>query len=217
MTTPDYSEKGFPLQAWPIVWFFVRFMAIFVVLTVPWPGLPRAYAPLYRAGANAVFAHFGFDGMVEVRAVANGDPDRDTEFVLRNVRTQSKYVFAGTTLKGYQPTAYILALILATPIPWSRRWRAAFWGLALVTVYACTRLCVFLLFVFSGDNALALFSLGPVARHALDFVYWVVVESSAGWLLVPLPIWVFLCFRGSGWPVEPCSPPQRPNLPKNPQ
>lgn len=198
MTTQEYSDIGLPLHAWPIVWFFVRFMAIFVVLTLPWPGLPRAYAPLYRAGASAIFAQFGSDGIVEVRAAAGGDPDRDTEFVLRNVRTQSKYVFAGTTLKGYQPTAYVLALILATPIPWTRRWRVAVWGLALVTVYACMRLGVFLLFVFSEDNALALFSPGALARHAIDFVYWVVVESSAGWLLIPLPIWALLCFRRIG-------------------
>lgn len=203
MTTQDYSDEGLPLHAWPVVVFFARFMAIFVVLTIPWPGLPRAYAPLYRAGASAIFAQFGSDGIVEVRAAANGDPDRDMEFILRNVRTQSKYVFAGTSLKGYQPTAYILALILATPIPWTRRWRAAFWGLVLVTVYVCLRLGVFLVFAFSRDNALALFSLGPVARHALDFIYWAVVESLAGWLLVPLPIWALLCFRRSNWPVQP--------------
>ena len=52
---------------------------------------------------------------------------------------------------------------------------------------------VFLVFAFSRANDLAVFNLGPTARSAIEYVYWVVGESFAGWLLVPLPIWALVC------------------------
>ena len=168
---------------------------IFVVLTAPWPGLPAAYAPVYRAGVNLLFARFGSSGAVEVRRSTRQDPDHDTELVLSNWRTGAEYVFAGSSLKGYKPTAFVLALILATPIPWGRRWRAALWGMVCVTAYSALRMAVFLATAFSGDNSLALFAPGPVGKGALDYLSWVVVDSFTGWLILPLPIWALVCFR----------------------
>jgi hypothetical protein len=174
-------------------------MVIFVVLTAPWPGLADAYAPLYRAGGNILFARFGSSGNVELRPSTEGDPERNTEFVLTNWRTDARFVFTGSSSKGYMPTAFVLALIVATPAPWRRRWRAVLWGLACVTVYAALRMAVFLVAAFSEDNGLAVFTLGPLAKSALDYLFWIVVDSFAGWLILPLPIWALLCFRRKDW------------------
>ena len=182
-----------------VVGFFVRFMAIFVVLTAPWPGLPQAYAPAYRAAGNLLFASFGADGTVELRPSTRDDPDRDTEFALANWQTDAESVFVGSSLKGYKPTAFVLALILATPIPWRRRWRALLWGTVCITVYAALRTTVFLVAVFSEDNDLAVLTLGPISKTALDYIYWVVVDSFAGWLILPLPIWALVSFRRQDW------------------
>ena len=206
MAEQDRVDGNFAMGAKPIVGFFIRFMVLFVVLTAPWPGLPQVYAPLYRAVGNALFVRFG-SGSVQLQSTGQTDPDRDTQFVLRNRNNGAEYVFRGTSLKGYQPTAFLFCLILATPIPWSRRWRGLLWGLAIVSVYAVLRTALFLLFAFSEGNhlvqnmsesgSLALFSLGPFGRFVLEYLYWVFVESFAGWLLVPLPIWVLVCFRRS--------------------
>ncbi len=187
------------LRSRHVVAFFVRFMVIFVVLMAPWPGLPRAYAPGYRAAGNLLFGSFGSAGSVDLRPSTRQDPDRDTEFALANWETDAEYVFAGSSLKGYKPTAFVLALILATPIPWRRRWRALLWGMVCITLYVALRTAVFLAAVFTEDNGLAVLTLGPISKGALDYVYWVVVDSFAGWLILPLPIWALVSFRRQDW------------------
>lgn len=203
-------DGDFAMGAKPILGFLIRFMVLFVVMTAPWPGLPRVYAPVYRAVGNALFVRFGSSGAVRLQSSGQQDPDRDTDFVLTNRDNGSEYVFAGTSLKGYQPTAFLFCLILATPIPWSRRWRALLWGLAIVSVYAALRATLFLFYAFSEGNhlvqamsensTLPIFTPGPFGKSVLEYLYWVFVESFAGWMIVPLPIWALVCFwRGDWW------------------
>lgn len=178
--------------------FLARFVIVFGLLMAPWPGVFRAYAPAYRATGNLLFGSFGTQGTVQLRDAARRDPHHDTELVLRNWQTDAEKVYAGSSMKAYEPTAFLTALILATPIPWRRRWRAAAWGLGIVCVYAALRTGVFLLFAFSGNDDLAVFSPGPLGRSVISFLYWVLGESYAGSLIVPLPIWAFLCFWNGG-------------------
>jgi len=178
-----------------IAGFLGRFILVFVLLMAPWPGLKDGYAAFYRAAGNSLFTRFGDDGRVHFRSSTRPDPDRNLEVVLKNWRTGSEYVFAGTSAKGYNPTAFVVALILATPIPWRRRLRALLWGLVSVNVYVALRILLFLVVAFSGDNALALFTPGPLGQGILDYLNWVVVESFAGALLLPLPIWILVSFK----------------------
>ncbi|MCH9035377.1 MAG: hypothetical protein IID42_12890 [Planctomycetes bacterium] len=204
MANQERLDGDFAMGAKPVVGFFIRFMVLFVVLTAPWPGLPKVYAPIYRAVGNVLFVRFGSGGAVRLQSSGWQDSAYDTNFVLTNRNNGAEYVFRGTSLKGYQPTAFLFCLILATPIPWSRRWRGLLWGLAIVSVYAALRAALFLFFAFSEGNhlvqdmsesgSLALFTLGPFGRSVLEYLYWVFVESFAGWLFVPLPIWALVCF-----------------------
>ncbi len=143
------------LKRKPIAGFFVRFLIVYAALMAPWPVVRDSYAALYRAGCNALFARFGSDGAVRLRPLGKPIAKHDTEFALTNRRTGAEYTFAGSSLQGYNPTAFVVALILATPIPWSRRWRAVLWGLLWVNVYVALRVVVFLVMAYSGDNSLA--------------------------------------------------------------
>ena len=187
------------MQARRIGGFFLRLLVIFVVLIVLWPGLKKAYGSFFQAGGNVLFTRFGSEGRVHFGPLTPVAPDGDTEVTLRNRRTQadSTYVVDSRTL-GYKPTVFMLALILATPIPWPRRLWAVLWGFLLINVYVALRVGVFLLTVFSGNDNLALFSPGPTARSVLDYLYWILVGSFAG-LLLPLPIWVVVSFRRRDW------------------
>ena len=225
ITEPDVEEQEglnrvFGTGTKPIVGFFLRFMVLFVVLTAPWPGFSQAYAPVYRAVGNTLFGRIGYGGDVHLRSSGGQDPHRDTDFVLKNMNNGAEYVFGGTSLKGYRPTAFLCCLILATPMRWSRRWRALLWGLAIVSVYVALRTALFLLFAFSegnhlvqnmnGGGSLAIFSIGPFGRMVLDYLYRVFVESFAGWLFAPLPIWALVCFwRSDRWTKSTAERPPR--------
>ena len=183
-----------------IAGFFALSLVAFALLMAPWPGVQEAYGAGFRAVGNALFAWFGPAGTVHFGPISTVDPDRDMELLLRNRLNGAEYTFTGSArLQGYKPTAFVLALTLATPIPWRRRWWALLWVFLLVNVYVALRVVVFLLAAFSGDNSLALFTLGPFGKSALDYLHWVVVTSFAGWLILPLPIWAFVSLRREDW------------------
>jgi hypothetical protein len=185
-------------------WFFVQFLFVFVILMAPLPGLARAYGACFRAGCNVLFARFGSDGSVRCRPSVSGGPENDLACTLVNRRTGAEYTFAGgSRLQGYKPTAFILALTLATPIPWRRRIRAVLWASLLVNVYVAVRMAVFLLVAFSGDNSLALFTPGPFWKGVLTYLNWVVVVSYAGWLVLPLLIWLVVVCACRQWRPAP--------------
>ena len=183
--------------------FFLRFLVVFVLVMAPWPVVGDVYAAFFRAGGNLLFSSFGSEGRVQFRRLSDREPPHaaeDTDMILVNRRTRAESVFsAGSRQQGYKPTAFVLALILATPIPWARRLRAALWGLLCVNVYVAFRVAVLLAGAFSGNNKLALFTPGPVAGFVLDYIGWVVVASYAGWLILPLGIWVLVTFRLRDW------------------
>ena len=98
-------------------------------------------------------------------------------------------------LTGYLPTAEVIALILALPIPWSRRWKALFWGLVLVNGFVVLRLEITLLYWFSGDRPFALYSPGPFWSEVLVGAREVVVVSPMLTFAVPVFIWILVTFR----------------------
>jgi hypothetical protein len=183
----------------PALGFLLRFLVVFVLLMAPWPGWRGTYATGFSTVANLLFARFGNDGIVHFKP-AQPDKAHDLEIVLRNRSNNTEYVFEGSArLQGYKPMAFALALTLASPIPWRRRGRAAVWVLLLIHVYVVCRVLIFLLAAFSGDNTLALFWPGAWVRGLLDFLHWLVVISFAGWLILPLPIWILATFHRADW------------------
>ncbi len=183
-----------------ILRFLGRFFLFFILLMAPWPALHDIYGSMFRTGCNVVLSRFGPHGEVRWSPLMVSDNQHDTELVLIDRQTRRARRVAGDSrLYGYLPTAYILCLILATPMPTRRRPWAIAGGLALVHLYVLFRLLVFLGVAFTGRFGPELYTLGPVSGKILDFVHWVVVVSFAGWLIVPLPIWLVVSFRRADW------------------
>ncbi len=179
--------------------FFGRFLAVFVLLMIPWPGVGEAYGAFFRAGGNLLFSSFGTGGLVRFLPLEESDGVHDHVVHAENLQTGMAVGVRGRSrITGYQPTAYVIALIVATPLPWSRRLKALAWGLLLVNAYVAVRMLLLLLVTFSSD-ALGLFSPGAVMRTVLGFSEWVVVRSFGGSFVVPLGIWALAMFRRGDW------------------
>ncbi len=184
-------------------WFFVRFLLFllyFFLLLLPWPGLGETYGAFYRATANVLFCSFGSHGSVQVEPLDDAEHGRDMRLILENTQKQTRSITDGRTrLMGYQPTVFLVALTLATPLSWPRRWKALAWGLAGVNLYVAFRLLVLLAGAFSGDDAIAVFSPGVTLRAVLELCNWVFVVSFAGSFVVPVGIWFLATFRREDW------------------
>ncbi|MGB2987004.1 MAG: hypothetical protein WBE26_14115 [Phycisphaerae bacterium] len=177
---------------------------IYLLLMVPWPGLMDGYRACFRAGANLLFEHSSTAGSVSFKPSSSIDDMKDTTLVLvkrkpvlmRGRRITPRGEMDISSIKtGYRPTAFLIALVLVTPIPWSRRWRALLFGLVLVNVFVAFRLALRILDAFSDPTVLALFSLGPFWKDMLRKVIKVLIVAPAGWYAVPAFIWLAVTFR----------------------
>lgn len=201
----------------PLAGFLARFLLIFLLLEAPWPGLDRAYAASFRAAGNLVFGRLSPTTSVRFIERAAFSPadmppgaqlppecrTADTIVELRSRPNAAAWAVAwrpmGPAAIGYAPTAFLLALIAATPLSGARRWRALVGGLLLVNLYVCARVLLALVWAFSGHTPFALFMPGPLAWRALDTATDVLVTSFAGCYAVPVAIWLLVAVQRSDW------------------
>jgi len=206
------------LELTPIAGCCGRFLLVFIGLMAPWPGVADGYAAAFRWASQTAFSTIGSHRSVrflDLRAIQPGDlppgvaaPPAtdvlDTLVVLqsRDDPSQLALMRTGSWQLGYRPTAFLIALVLATPIPWRRRGRCLVLGLAGVTLFVALRVFLTLAMGFSGDGPIALLPLGPTARGALRFVANFVALEFEGDLVLPAVIWFAVTFRAldvPGW------------------
>ena len=178
--------------------FIVLVLIIYTLLAMPWPGVRSAYAAFYRSFANASVGVSTSAFLVYVRPLPAEDGDQDVKLGVRNRRTRrAQRIKLDSRLTGYLPTAEVLALVLATSIPWSRKWKALLWGLAGVHVFIALRLASGVLYVLSLAKPTPFFELTPLGNKAVYSIYEIAVQSPTMSFLVPAFIWILVTFRRS--------------------
>ena len=176
----------------------MRLALFYGLLAAPWPGLREVYSSVYGATANAVFGSFGPHGYVRFWPSSGGREQMDTEIFIGNKQTRaSRIAQHSARLTGYLPTAEILALILATPIPWSRRWKALLCGLLLTQGLIALRVIIVLLYGFSGDHPCALYAPGPFWGEVLAKAHKIGVVGVNFTFVAPILIYIPVTFRRS--------------------
>ena len=180
----------------------------FALLTIPWPGpwsgpapyLMSAYRWLFRGAGNTLFVRMGDGGSVALSPLGSALHESDTTLRVSNSRTgasgsgEIKSIYI-----GYRPTAFLAALILATPAPWRRRGFAMLWGLLLVGVFVTARTWVRLAVMMSNDDPLRAYDLSDWTRGLLAGVNGVLVRSPAVGYIVPALIWIIVAIRKEQW------------------
>lgn len=199
--------------------FFVFAAILYAAFMAPWPGVEGAYAKLYRGTCNVVFARFWFwpDGGVRflnIKTLQTGDlpPGAprffaigtfDTLMELRSRRAPGSmgYLRTSTRYVGYGPTAVVLALVLATPLPWRRRALALLWSFLAVNAFIVLRISLTLAAAgFAADKKYALFELGSLARGVLTRAENILSDNPTVSFVAPALIWFLLAFRQVLWP-----------------
>ena len=100
---------------------------------------------------------------------------------------------------GYAPTTLLVALILATPLPWRRRLTALFWGLVLIHAWIAFSVLLLVVHGYSGGNVIAIYDVSPSTHKALAFMREVLVKAPVIKYTVPAVIWMLVSFRRSDW------------------
>ena len=180
--------------------FLSRFALTYGLLIVPWPGFNAAYGSYFRGLGQAVFAREGERRILYFEAV----PKKlhrvlDTRIALanrdqfdRSGRGPGRYLELDTRGVGWVPTALVLALILATPVPWRRRGRALLWGLLVVHGYLL--LCV-AVYIWSNSTDLLLLTLNPFWKEVVRGLEETLLTQMGASFVEPVLIWIFVTLR----------------------
>ncbi|MFQ5491167.1 MAG: hypothetical protein ACE5GE_10630 [Phycisphaerae bacterium] len=181
----------------PLLWFFLKLVLLYALLMAPWPGLRSAYAATFRFVGRLCFTHFGQDGRVTFEPHEYAFGQTDTELILHNRRQPDTRgtVTCDSRLRGYFPTAFVIALILATPLPAKRRLRALLWGLLAVNVFVALRIALLIVQTFSGDHPGALYHPSPFWAGVLKQLVTNLCDAPASHFIIPIFIWITTTLR----------------------
>ncbi len=175
--------------------FLGRFLLFFTVLLLLWTVVGDAYGVMYRQGMTSIYSGFFPGGEVKLERLEDDGSGYDSDVVLTNVRKGFSFGRrVNSRQQGYIPTIYVVSLILATPIPWSRRLKLTMWGLLIVSLYVPLRLLPALITSFAHPD-FGIFTLGPTSQAILRVLTNTVHINFAGHFVLPIPIWFLLCFR----------------------
>ncbi|UCE60058.1 MAG: hypothetical protein JSU63_21770 [Phycisphaerales bacterium] len=205
--------------------FFV--LLFYTLLMIPWPGLQSAYSGAFRTGGDVFFRRFWAwsDGRVrfldlhseflmeDLKSVTLVDPPpgfrlppptdvMDTLMVMSNRGVPGPYGVLRTSSRpvGYWPTAWMLALILAKPMSWSRRGWALLWGLLLVHVFIVVRLSLTLANNgFGAAKSYALFEMSPFWKDVLARAETVLLTDPTATFAIATFIWLLVSVKRSEW------------------
>ncbi len=188
--------------------FFLFAVAVYAMLMAPWPGLQRGYAHLFRGAGNVIFARFWFwpDGGVRflnLKSLQPGDlaPSApkidavgtfDTLMELRSRRAPGSIGYLRTSSRyiGYGPTVLLIALVVATPLPWPRKVGALLWGLLLIHAFIVWRVTLTLTSKgFAANKNYALFDPSPFWTTVLTRTESLVSDDPTVSFVVPAFIW----------------------------
>jgi hypothetical protein len=223
-----------------LAWFAILLVSLCIVLfVVPWPGLTKAYACVFRAFGNALFTRYWFwsDGSVRFLDLRAEDlvrqvdavtpvtlsPDfsppppqdvKDTLMVLLNRRVPGAFGLVRTSARsmGYWTTALFVALAVAWPMSWKRRGWALLWGMLLVHLFIALRLTLTLAHVgFAADKEYALFQLGPFAAKVLARTEEVLVDNPTVSFFIAGLIWLIVALPEVIQVLFPASRTKTPN------
>jgi hypothetical protein len=184
-----------------ILGFLIRFVVVFGFLILPWPGWNEFYGQGFRALGNAVFArederwilHF------EAHRQTRGFSATDTRITVGNrhlVDSSSKGVITflelNTRSVGWLPTALTIALIVATPVTWRRRWWALLWGVLLIQAFILFSVAVY---IWNESTTVSLVTVSPLWKQIADALEYTLVFQMGASFSIPVLVWIAVLFR----------------------
>ena len=166
------------------------------LLLVPLSFIGKAYGGALRTSAHTVARATA--GNYSVRIKATGKPKKDAAILVRGTSNKVVRRPFSTWATGYLPTICGLALVLATPVAWRRRARAALLVFLCTQVYVAARVALLLVQMLLDDPALREelpAFLGRPDVHGLLLRMTNLDREAAFFFLVPLGLWMVFTLR----------------------
>lgn len=175
-----------------VLGFLVRFLLLYIVLILPWPAIVDAYADGYRYVFNGVAADLSLDHQIWLRPNPLKNPANDSQ-IMRSEGGEEAWAFAHSTrYPGYATTAFLTALILATPTAWAHRLVSLLWGLLILNQILAARMVLTFL-ILDVDGPLPWQD--EARRMPTLFASRAGLASGSLWYVLATGVWALLMFR----------------------
>ncbi len=182
-----------------VITFFGRLILFYGLLIAPWPGVKSGFVSLYVACGDAIFGSVVREGTVHFHPMDDPVVRYDIRMAITVERTGYTHkVDLRSRHMAYIPLAVLTALVLATPMPWPKKFGNLVLGLIVVMMIILGRHVLLVLFLCAQP---AVDLLGPVYNRNMIMLLTKylggedIVTSMAGSFLV----WLLVCFRARDW------------------
>ena len=187
----------------PLVCFLGSFALWCGLFMLPWPGFNAAYGGYFRGLARQIFAEDGEGRAVRFEAAPmQGTRALDTRIVVDSLESADpaihrrvKVLELDSRAVGWVPTAFVLALILATPFPWRRRGWAVIWGGLAIQVFVLFAVAVYILSETGQVHRLSLDGWPAIAKVVVDSLEETLITQMGAGFVVPVAVWIGVMFR----------------------
>jgi hypothetical protein len=187
--------------------FVLRFAALYLLLLGPWPGWNQGYSDYFRSLCRADEGLFNDPWSIRFEQLRRTRANPlDTRILLASpTATNADGLHPAVALDldsrsiGWVPTALLLALVLSTPMNWSRLVQALLGGLAAVHVFIAFSVRIHIVsqaLALPGAEAMGLSAWQKQALGALDQTLITQIGAS---FTVPVLIWALVALRVADW------------------
>lgn len=176
--------------------FLLRCALTYGLLIFPWPGWNGTYGRYFRMLGELVFGQNGAGWIVVFTSASPVvRPPLDTQITLANRRQvdahgniPAKILALDSRAVGWVPTAFLAALIVATPVSWRRRGEALLWGLLWIHAFILFAIGVSVL--NQAASEIGLLSLTRVVKQLVEGAEETLVDQMGASFVVPAIIWI---------------------------
>ncbi len=183
----------------PVLGFLARFVLVYGTLIAPWPGLNEAFARIYCEWNNMAFGSVLPNSSLRFEPIASPVDKLDVVLEVTNWRTPHMVL---VPLSSRSPTyvqiAFLIALILSTPMIPRRKLPALLAGLLLMLLAVSVRQIIILRHAF--DRTFAFFPDASMPTGTVSgTIRGMLTDDVVLHVMLPVLIWALLCLIATDW------------------
>lgn len=190
------------LKLKPMLVFAGWWLLIYGLLIAPWPGAKPLYASYFRSLGRMIFADNGGQRRLDFQPLNDPEhrwpPNFDTAIILANRDLQANgqgkrfMLTVDAWQMGWTPTAFLVALVLASPVPWRRRRWALLWGLLAIHAFVLMTLGIF---IWNESTRLYWVTLTPFWKGIANWLESVALAPVGPSFFAAALIWMLVTLR----------------------
>jgi hypothetical protein len=192
-----------PISTKTAIKFFCLFVLVYVLLMAAWPAVGSVYSKFYRAVGEFLFGSFGRGSIVRF---SQSDDNKDDIYITvfnryrvdENGRMQGAWANHSIRYNDYIHTAFLMALIVAVPLPLRRKVWSIVYGMILIHAFVIFKLAIMILNLFSKERV-ALLILNSFWKNVVVITNEVLMRRMTTGFIIAFFIWILVSFRREDW------------------